>query len=131
MSELHVIFGTGPVGCWIARALQEMYIHVRVVNRSGKLPDLMPTGAEILKADVSDPTITSTPSNASLASPDVECSLRGCNALSANTIWTSPEAAVNEQLSSSTMPRASMPPDAMDTSKTPRQSRILISADAV
>jgi nucleoside-diphosphate-sugar epimerase len=52
---LHVIFGTGPVGCWIARALREMDLPVRAVNRSGKRPDLMPTEVEIVTAEVSDP----------------------------------------------------------------------------
>lgn len=55
MSELHVILGTGPVGCWIARALREMDLPVRAVNRSGKRPDLMPAEVEIVNADVSDP----------------------------------------------------------------------------
>ena len=55
MSELHVIFGTGPVGCWTARALREMDLHVRAVNRSGKRPDLMPAKVETVKADASDP----------------------------------------------------------------------------
>ena len=60
MSELndpatHVIFGTGPVGCWIARALRAMDIPVRAVNRSGHCPDLLPADVEQVTADVSDP----------------------------------------------------------------------------
>ena len=55
MSKLHVIFGTGPVGCWTARALNEMDLTVRVINRSGKRPALMPEEVEIVKADASDP----------------------------------------------------------------------------
>lgn len=54
MTELHVIFGTGAVGCWTARALREMDIPVRAVNRSGKRPDLMPADVEMFAADVSD-----------------------------------------------------------------------------
>ncbi|HEX7044580.1 MAG TPA: NAD-dependent epimerase/dehydratase family protein [Burkholderiales bacterium] len=54
-SELHVIFGTGPVGCWIARALREQQIRVRAVNRSGVRPDLMPADVEIAKANAMDP----------------------------------------------------------------------------
>lgn len=54
MTELHVIFGTGAVGCWTARALREMDIPVRAVNRSGKRPDLMPANVEMFAADVSD-----------------------------------------------------------------------------
>jgi nucleoside-diphosphate-sugar epimerase len=53
--NLHVIFGTGPVGCWIARAMREMDLPVRAVNRSGNRPSLMPVEVEIVKADVSDP----------------------------------------------------------------------------
>jgi nucleoside-diphosphate-sugar epimerase len=54
-NELHVIFGTGPVGCWTARALRQMGIRVRAVNRSGRRPDLMPN-VEIVSADLSDAT---------------------------------------------------------------------------
>ncbi len=53
--ELHVIFGTGPVGCWTARTLRSMGISVRAVNRSGKRPELMPKDVEIVAADASDP----------------------------------------------------------------------------
>src|SRR6266498_5327789 len=53
-NELHIILGTGPVGCWIAIALRELHIPVRAVNRSGKRPDLMPADVEIIASDVSD-----------------------------------------------------------------------------
>lgn len=53
--NLHVIFGTGPVGCWTARALRGQGKQVRAVNRSGARPDLMPADVEIVKADASDP----------------------------------------------------------------------------
>jgi nucleoside-diphosphate-sugar epimerase len=52
--ELHVIFGTGPVGAWTARALREMGRQVRAVNQSGKRPGLMPDDVEIVTADASD-----------------------------------------------------------------------------
>ena len=55
-TELHVIFGTGPVGCWTARALCSQGRAVRAVNRSGARPGLMPAEVEIAKADVADPT---------------------------------------------------------------------------
>lgn len=55
-TELHVIFGTGPVGCWTARALRSHGRAVRAVNRSGVRPDLMPADVEMVKADVTDPT---------------------------------------------------------------------------
>ena len=54
--ELHVIFGTGPVGCWTARALRQQGIRVRAVNRSGARPDLMPAEVEMVSADLSDAT---------------------------------------------------------------------------
>jgi len=53
-NELHVIFGTGPVGCWTARTLRDLNIPVRAINRSGLRPDLMPAGVEMVAADVSD-----------------------------------------------------------------------------
>ena len=53
-NELHVILGTGPVGCWIASALRERTLPVRAVNRSGKRPDLMPADVELIAADLSD-----------------------------------------------------------------------------
>jgi len=53
-NELHVILGTGPVGCWTARALTERGLAVRAINRSGRRPGLMPEGAEVVAADVSD-----------------------------------------------------------------------------
>lgn len=53
--DLHVILGTGPVGIWTARALQELGLPVRAVNRSGVRPGLMPAGVEVVTADVSDP----------------------------------------------------------------------------
>lgn len=55
-SELDVIFGTGPVGCWTARALCSQGRAVRAVNRNGVRPDLMPADVEMVKADAADPT---------------------------------------------------------------------------
>ena len=53
--ELHVILGTGPVGCWTARALIERGLSVRAANRSGQRPQLMPAAVEMVAADASDP----------------------------------------------------------------------------
>jgi nucleoside-diphosphate-sugar epimerase len=53
--DLHVIFGTGPVGCWTARALRGQGKQVRAVNRNGARPDLMPADVEMVKVDASDP----------------------------------------------------------------------------
>jgi nucleoside-diphosphate-sugar epimerase len=36
---VHVIFGTGPVGCFAAKLLLEKGLQVRMVNRTGKRPD--------------------------------------------------------------------------------------------
>lgn len=52
--ELHVIFGSGPVGCWTARALRDEDIKVRAINRSGKRPQLMPSEVEMVGADASN-----------------------------------------------------------------------------
>lgn len=53
-SELHVIFGTGAVGTWTARALVDQGLAVRAINRSGKRSGLMPEEVEIRAADASD-----------------------------------------------------------------------------
>jgi len=50
MPELHVIFGTGPLGKWTARALVAMGKQVRMVNRSGKASGL-PSGIEVVAGD--------------------------------------------------------------------------------
>ena len=51
--ELHVIFGTGPLGKWTARELIRLGKQVRMVNRSGKLTG-MPAGVEIVAGDAYD-----------------------------------------------------------------------------
>ncbi|MFY7906080.1 MAG: hypothetical protein ACOVO0_08070, partial [Burkholderiaceae bacterium] len=50
----HLIFGTGPVGCWTAQHLRAQGVVVKAVNRSGQRPALMPADVGIIKADVSD-----------------------------------------------------------------------------
>jgi nucleoside-diphosphate-sugar epimerase len=50
-NSLHVIYGTGPVGCWTARALRAKNIPVRAVNRSGNRPELMPADVEMVAAE--------------------------------------------------------------------------------
>jgi nucleoside-diphosphate-sugar epimerase len=54
-TALHVVFGTGPVGCWTARTLLGEGRRVRAVNRSGRRPDLLPEAVELRAADASDP----------------------------------------------------------------------------
>jgi nucleoside-diphosphate-sugar epimerase len=50
--ETYVILGTGPVGCWTARALHERGLTVRAVNRSGRRPALLPPQVELTTADL-------------------------------------------------------------------------------
>ena len=54
-NQPHVIFGTGPVGCWTARSLVARGLPVRAVNRSGSRPGLLPEEVELVRADVADP----------------------------------------------------------------------------
>ncbi|NJN31025.1 MAG: NAD-dependent epimerase/dehydratase family protein [Synechococcales cyanobacterium RM1_1_8] len=49
--EQHVIFGTGPVGCWVAHALHSMNLPVRAINRTGHRPALMPDEVEVVAAN--------------------------------------------------------------------------------
>ncbi len=53
MSELHVIFGTGPLGKWTGSELIKQGKQVRLINRSGKT-DRLPEGAEIVAGDAYD-----------------------------------------------------------------------------
>jgi nucleoside-diphosphate-sugar epimerase len=53
MSELHVIFGTGPVGRFTAESLLTMGHTVRMVNRSGKMEN-PPPGVELVASDAYD-----------------------------------------------------------------------------
>lgn len=56
MSELHVVFGSGPLGLSTARALVKMGKRVRIVNRSGKTDaTLTPQGVEVRSADLYSP----------------------------------------------------------------------------
>jgi nucleoside-diphosphate-sugar epimerase len=52
--NLHVVFGTGPVGSWVARTLVERGAAVRAVNRSGNRPDFVPESVEVVAAELSD-----------------------------------------------------------------------------
>jgi nucleoside-diphosphate-sugar epimerase len=55
--ELHVIFGTGPLGKSTARELHKLGHRVRIINRSGQSGDL-PVDVEIIKGDAYDPEFT-------------------------------------------------------------------------
>lgn len=51
-SELHVVFGTGPVGRGVMRELLARGKNVRVINRSGR--GTFPAGVELLAGDAAD-----------------------------------------------------------------------------
>lgn len=53
MSELHVVLGTGPVGRAVAEALVARGCRVRIVSRTGRMPE-PPSGVEVSAADVLD-----------------------------------------------------------------------------
>ena len=50
--ELHVVFGTGPVGMAVMDALMQRGKRVRMVNRSGRAR--VPDGVEVLGGDATD-----------------------------------------------------------------------------
>ena len=52
--ELHVIFGTGPVGQATARELVRHGKTVKMINRSGKKPAGVPEGVTVVAGDVFD-----------------------------------------------------------------------------
>lgn len=54
MSELHVVFGSGPLGIATAEALLARGRQVRLVNRSGRAD--APAGATVARADLYDAT---------------------------------------------------------------------------
>jgi nucleoside-diphosphate-sugar epimerase len=54
--ELHVVFGTGPIGLAVAHELSKRGKHVRLVNRSGRAAG--PEGAEVRGGDATDTTFT-------------------------------------------------------------------------
>jgi nucleoside-diphosphate-sugar epimerase len=55
MSDVHVVFGTGPVGLALIDELVAKALPVRVVNRSGQAQ--VPRGVEVIAGDVSNPEI--------------------------------------------------------------------------
>lgn len=52
----YVILGTGQLGLAIMDELVAQGKPVTIVNRSGKLPESLPTGVQIQQADMNDPT---------------------------------------------------------------------------
>jgi len=55
-TELHVIFGAGPVGRAVMNELVAQGKHVRIVNRGGRVN--APPGVEVIRGDASDPAST-------------------------------------------------------------------------
>ena len=53
-SELHVVFGTGPLGLAVMRELATRGKHVRMVNRSGHADMILPDGVVVVSADAGD-----------------------------------------------------------------------------
>jgi len=53
MSELHVVFGSGPLGKWTARELVKQGKTVRMVNHSG-IADRLPEGVELVAGNAFD-----------------------------------------------------------------------------
>ena len=58
--ELHVIFGTGPVGQAVARELVKRGKAVKMVNRSGRRPGGVPAGVTVVAGDVFDVNVAKT-----------------------------------------------------------------------
>ena len=54
MSELHIILGTGAVGRAVANELVQQGAGVRMLNRSGTMPE-PPVGVEVRGVDLHDP----------------------------------------------------------------------------
>ncbi len=54
--ELHVVFGTGPVGMSVMDELVSKGKRVRMVNRSGRAN--VPEGVEVVGGDAADSTFT-------------------------------------------------------------------------
>jgi nucleoside-diphosphate-sugar epimerase len=56
MSELHVVFGTGPLGRSVMNELVRRGESVRLVNRSGAMPET-PEGVEVVAGDAYDTSV--------------------------------------------------------------------------
>lgn len=54
-NELHVIFGTGPVGMAVMDELHARGYSIRMVNRSGTTEEPLPEGVDLVSGDASNP----------------------------------------------------------------------------
>ncbi len=52
--EKNMVFGTGPLGRWVVRALAEKGRPATLVNRSGRVDGTLPEGVDVTAADASD-----------------------------------------------------------------------------
>jgi nucleoside-diphosphate-sugar epimerase len=59
MSELHVIFGTGPLGLATMKVLHAQGKNIRLVNRSGHRTEAVPDDVEVIAGDASRADFTS------------------------------------------------------------------------
>jgi uncharacterized protein YbjT (DUF2867 family) len=58
MNEKHVIFGSGPLGLSVMRALAKRGKSVNIVNRSGTLGSSLPANVEVVAGDAYDINFT-------------------------------------------------------------------------
>ncbi len=56
-NQNNVIFGTGPLGLWVAQVLVDQGKQVTVVNRSGKVPGEISEQINVVAGDANDSTI--------------------------------------------------------------------------
>jgi nucleoside-diphosphate-sugar epimerase len=59
-NRTHVIFGTGPLGLAVMRALLKRNVPVRIVSRSGQQNGNIPHGVEVVPGDAYNPDFTRT-----------------------------------------------------------------------
>ncbi len=52
--EKNIVFGTGPLGRWVARTLAEKGRPATLVNRSGRIDGTLPEGVDMTAADATD-----------------------------------------------------------------------------
>ena len=57
MNRKNIVFGTGPLGLWVARLLAEQDKQVTVVNRSGKVAGGIADRIQVEKGDANDPDV--------------------------------------------------------------------------
>jgi len=56
-NKKNIVFGTGPLGLWVAQNLAEKNVRVTLVNRKGEIEQKLPEQVEIIAGDATDPNI--------------------------------------------------------------------------